>query len=153
MKSHSLRSHCPITTGIDVIGDKWTLLIIRHMLFRHKHTYGELLDMKERIGTKILAERLKTLVADGMIEKRNDPSNKKVFLYTLTDKGLSIIEIMAKIIKFSVTYYHNQMMSKPVDNTKLSSIYMQSKSEQAFIKHGKKEYVNFRKKLLGFEIA
>ncbi len=153
MKSHSLRSHCPITTGIDVIGDKWTLLILRHMLFRHKHTYGELLDMKERIGTKILAERLKTLVADGLIEKRNDPSNKKVFLYTLTDKGLSIIEIMAKIIKFSVTYYHNQMMSKPVDKTKLSSIYMQSKSEQAFIKNGKKEYVNFRKKLLAFEIA
>ncbi len=150
MNSSILRSHCPITTGIDVIGDKWTLLIIRHMLFRHKHTYGELLDMKEKIGTKILAERLKQLVADELIEKRNDPNNKKSFLYTLTDKGISTIDIMAKIIHFSVTHYHSQMVSKPIDKTKLSYIYMHSKSEAAFIKDSKKSYVKFRKALLNF---
>ena len=76
MTKTTLRSHCPITTGIDVIGDKWTLLIIRHMLFRHKHTYGELLDMKEKIASKVLAERLRTLLGDGLIEKRNHPTKR-----------------------------------------------------------------------------
>ena len=150
MPGTTLRSHCPITTGIDVIGDKWTLLIIRHMLFRHKHTYGELLEMKERIASKELAERLRTLADDGLIEKRNHPTNKKVFLYTLTDKGISTIEIMAKIIQFSVTHYRSQMNTKPVDKTKLSYIYTHSKSEEAFINDTKKEYVKFRKKLLNF---
>ena len=145
MPGTTLRSHCPITTGIDVSGDKWTLLIIRHMLFRHKHTYGELLEMKERIASKVLAERLRTLADDGLIEKRNHPTNKKVFLYTLTDKGISTIEIMAKIIQFSVTHYRSQMNTKPVDKTKLSYIYTHSKSEEAFINDTKKEYVKFRK--------
>lgn len=62
------------------------------------------MTMKEGIATKILAERLKTLAADGLIEKRKHPTNKKVYLYTLTVKGISTIEIIAKIIKFSGTH-------------------------------------------------
>jgi DNA-binding HxlR family transcriptional regulator len=150
MYESKIRSHCPITTGIDVIGDKWTLLIIRHMLFRHKHTYGELLEMRERIASKVLADRLRTLAADGLIEKRNHPTNKKVFLYTLTDKGISTIEIISKIIKFSTTHYRAQMQTKPVDKTKLSYIYTHAKSEEDFISDTKKEYIKFRKKLLDF---
>ena len=76
MNKTTLRSHWPITTGIDVIGDKWALLVIRHMLFRQQYTYGQLLEMKERIASKVLAERLKTLVADGLIEKRNHPTKR-----------------------------------------------------------------------------
>ena len=150
MNKSTLRSHCPITTGIDVIGDKWTLLIIRHMLFRHKHTYGELIDMKEKIATKVLAQRLEALAADGLIEKRNHPTNKKVFLYTLTDKGIDTIEIMAKIINFSVTHYRSQMQTKPLDKTKLSYIYTHAKSEEDFINDAKKNYIKFRKNLLNF---
>ena len=148
--STTLRSHCPITTGIDVIGDKWTLLIIRHMLFRQKYTYGQLLEMKEKIATKVLAERLVTMVADDLIEKRNHPTNKKVFLYTLTDKGISTIEIMTQIINFSVNHYPSQMNSKPIDKTKLSYSYAQAKSEKAFIKVNKMAYLKFRKELLNF---
>lgn len=148
MSKTTLRSHCPITTGIDVIGDKWTLLIIRHMLFRQKYTYGQFLEIKEKIASKVLAERLRTLNADGLIEKRNHPTNKKVFLYTLTDKGISTIEIMTKIINFSVTHYRDQMNTKPVDKTKLSYIYMHAKSEKAFIKETKIAYIKFRNKLL-----
>ena len=54
MNSTTLRSHCPITTGIDVIGDKWTLLIIRHMLFLQKYTYGQFLEIKEKIASHSL---------------------------------------------------------------------------------------------------
>ena len=60
-------------------------MIVRHMLFHQKYTCGQLLEMKEKIATKVLAERLVTMVADDLIEKRNHPTNKKVFLYTLTD--------------------------------------------------------------------
>jgi DNA-binding HxlR family transcriptional regulator len=148
MNSSPLRSHCPITTGIDVIGDKWTLLIIRHMLFRQQYTYGQLLEIKEKIASKVLADRLRTLVADGLIEKRNHPTNKKVFLYTLTDKGISTIEIMTKIINFSVIHYRKQLIAKPIDKTKLSYIYTHSKSEAAFIKDTKAAYMKFRKNLL-----
>lgn len=79
MYSTPLRSHCPITTGIDVIGDKWTLLIIRHMLFRQQYTYGQLLEIKEKIASKVLADRLRTLVADGLIEKEIIQQIKKCF--------------------------------------------------------------------------
>jgi DNA-binding MarR family transcriptional regulator len=85
-----------------------------------------------------------------LIEKRNHPTNKKVFLYTLTDKGISTIEIMAKIINFSVNHYRSQLLTKPVDKTKLSYIYMHAKSEAAFIKDAKSDYIKFRKKLLNF---
>lgn len=150
MYSTPLRSHYPITTGIDVIGDKWTLLIIRHMLFRQQYTYGQILEIKEKIASKVLADRLRTLVADGLIEKRNHPTNKKVFLYTLTDKGISTIEIITKIINFSVTHYRKQMIIKPIDKTKLSYIYTNAKSEAAFIKDTKTAYIKFRKNLLDF---
>jgi DNA-binding HxlR family transcriptional regulator len=150
MSKTNIRSHCPITTGIDVIGDKWTLLIIRNMLFQNKHTYGELLDMKEKITSKVLASRLKTLADDGLIEKRNHPTNKKVFLYTLTDKGINTIEIIAKIINFSITYYREQINVKSSDKTRISYRDLQAPSETAFIKENKRNYIKFRKQLLDF---
>ena len=150
MYSTPLRSHCPITTGIDVIGDKWTLLIIRHMLFRQQYTYGQLLEITEKIASNVFADRLRTLVADRLIEKRNHPTKKKVFLYTLTDKGISTIEIMTKIINFSITHYRGQMLTKPIDKTKLSYMYTHAKSEAIFIKDTKAAYIKFRKKLLDF---
>ena len=120
------------------------------MLFRQQYTYGQLLEIKEKIASKVLAERLRTLVADGLIEKRNHPTNKKVFLYTLTDKGISTIEIITKIINFSLTHYRKQMLTKPIDKTKLSYIYTHAKSEKAFIKDTKTAYIKFRKNLLNF---
>jgi DNA-binding HxlR family transcriptional regulator len=150
LSQRNIRSHCPITTGIDVIGDKWTLLIIRNMLFHNKHTYGELLDMKEKITSKVLASRLKKIADDGLIEKRNHPTNKKVFLYTLTDKGISTIEIIAKIINFSYSYYREQINVKNSNKTSVSYRYLQAPSEAAFIKENKRNYMKFRKQLLDF---
>jgi len=120
------------------------------MLFHQKYTYGQLIEMKEKIATKVLAERLVTMAADDLIEKRNHPTNKKVFLYTLTNKGISTIEIMTKIINFSVNHYPSQMNNKPIDKTKLSYSYTQSKTEKAFIKDNKLAYLKFRKELLNF---
>lgn len=73
-----------------------------------------------------------------------------MFLYTLTDKGISTIEIITKIINFSVTHYRKQMITKPVDKTKLSYLYTHAKSEAIFIKDTKAAYIKFRKNLLDF---
>ena len=73
-----------------------------------------------------------------------------MFLYTLTDKGISTIEIITKIINFSLNHYRKQMITKPIDKMKLSYIYTHAKSEDAFIKDTKAAYIKFRKDLLNF---
>lgn len=97
-------SGCPIAFGLDVFGDRWTLLIIREMLFGRKKTYGEFLAADEAISTNILANRLKLLEAEGIVEKRRDPQNHRSFLYELTPKGFDLAPVMLEIIGWSGRY-------------------------------------------------
>jgi len=99
MYSTPFRSHCPITTGIDVIGDKWTLLIIRDMLVEHKKTFKEISDSYEKIAPSILSARLKLLATYKVITKRKFPENKKENIYLLTEKGIHLAPL---IIEFSL---------------------------------------------------
>jgi DNA-binding HxlR family transcriptional regulator len=97
-------SGCPITFGLDTFGDKWTLLIIREMMFRGKSTYSAFLAADEGISTNILANRMKQLEADGIVEKRRDPENFRSFLYELTPKGYDLAPILIEIIRWSGQY-------------------------------------------------
>ncbi|MBB5515554.1 DNA-binding HxlR family transcriptional regulator [Rubricella aquisinus] len=97
-------SGCPVTFGLDTFGDRWTLLIIREMLFRGKSTYGEFLAADEGISTNILANRMKQLEADGIVVKRRDPDNFRSFLYQLTPKGYDLAPILIEIIRWSGQY-------------------------------------------------
>lgn len=97
-------SGCPITFGLDTFGDKWTLLIIREMMFGHKKTYGDFLNADEAISTNILASRLKHLEKEGIVEKRRDPENFRSFLYQLTPKGFDLAPILLEIIGWSGKY-------------------------------------------------
>ncbi len=94
-------SGCPIAFGLDTFGDRWTLLIIREMLFRGKTTYGEFLAADEGISTNILANRLKHLETEGIVKKRRDPDNFRSFLYELTPKGFDLAPILIEIIRWS----------------------------------------------------
>ena len=85
------RSDCPIACALDVLGDKWTLLVLRDMVFLGKQHFNELLDTSEGIASNILAERLKRLTAAGIITRSTDPENRRRRIYTLTDKGLDLI--------------------------------------------------------------
>ena len=67
---------CPISTTLDILGDKWTLLIIRDLMFKGKRTFGEFLQSEEKIATNILADRLLILEKNGIVEKRAFPGNK-----------------------------------------------------------------------------
>lgn len=84
------RCTCPITSSLDVLGDKWTLVIVKLMLLEHKETFKGFAESEEHIATNILSDRLKMLEAIEVITKSKHPTNKKTNLYRLTEKGLAL---------------------------------------------------------------
>ena len=84
------RSDCPISCSLDIFGDKWSLLIIRNIMFYNLHTYGEFLKLPEKIATNILADRLVMLENTGLITKEEHPESKAKIFYKLTQKGIEI---------------------------------------------------------------
>jgi DNA-binding HxlR family transcriptional regulator len=102
--SENCRSNCPINFVLETFGDKWTLLVIRDLMFKGKRYYGEFLDSAENISTNILANRLQRLENHGVISKEQDPEHKSKFIYSLTCKGKALLPIMLEITQWSGTY-------------------------------------------------
>lgn len=102
MKSIKRRSDCPVSYALDLFGDKWSLLIIRDMMFRNKRTYGELFSSEEKIATNILADRLKMLECAGLI--KSAPGGKKRSHYTLTQKAIDLVPVILEIVRWSARY-------------------------------------------------
>lgn len=92
------RSACPVSLSLDVIGDRWSLLILRDLMFSEKRTYGELQSSEEGIATNILAARLATLETNGIIYKTTDPENGRRFLYHLTEKGIGLLPVVLELM-------------------------------------------------------
>lgn len=99
--SENYRSNCPINFVLEIFGDKWTLLIVRDLMFKSKRSYGEFLQSNENISTNILADRLQKLEAAGIAFKEIDKQNKSKFIYTLTEKGKDLLPIMLEITAWS----------------------------------------------------
>ena len=95
------RSSCPISSALDIIGDKWTLLIIRDMLFFHKKTFKDFSASEEGIATNILSSRLKLLEDLKLIIKSKQEGNQKSNIYILTKKGIRLIPVIAEITLWS----------------------------------------------------
>ena len=91
------RSNCPISSALDTIGDKWSLLILRDLMFTEKRTYGEFQASEESIATNILAARLVTLEANGIISKSTDPTNGRRSIYRLTEKGIDLLPVVVEL--------------------------------------------------------
>jgi DNA-binding HxlR family transcriptional regulator len=106
------RSGCPISSTLDVVGDKWSLLIIRDMLIKHKKTFKEISDSDERIAPSILSARLKLLASYKLIFKTKAPDNKKENIYLLTEKGIRLTPI---IIEFSLWGDSNMRKFNQID--------------------------------------
>ncbi len=98
---HKYRSSCPISSALDIIGDKWSLLIIRDMMFAGKKTYSEFSNSSEKIATNILSSRLSMLEELGIINKGKLEGNKKTNIYTLTKKGRELLPIILEIAQWS----------------------------------------------------
>ncbi|MCM3762515.1 helix-turn-helix transcriptional regulator [Alkalihalobacillus oceani] len=90
----SRRSDCPISYSLDLLGDSWSLLIIRDIVFADKKTFGEFLASDEGIARNILTNRLTTLVQKGILTKQPHPSDKRKDLYQLTEAGLDLIPVL-----------------------------------------------------------
>ncbi|WP_074786763.1 winged helix-turn-helix transcriptional regulator [Roseovarius tolerans] len=103
-KTNRRSSGCPISYGLDVFGDKWTLLIIREIMLNGKRTYSEFLQADEGIATNILISRLKQLENDAIVEKYRDPNNRRSFVYHLTQKGRDLAPIILEIVIWSGVY-------------------------------------------------
>jgi DNA-binding HxlR family transcriptional regulator len=92
------RSGCPINLTLEVFGDKWSLLIIRDMMFGNRRHFRELLKRSEEgIASNILADRLKRLVEQGMITRADDPTHKQKAIYSLTEKAIQLVPVFAQI--------------------------------------------------------
>jgi DNA-binding HxlR family transcriptional regulator len=103
---HDLRSDCPVNFSLEVFGDKWSLLIVRDMIFSGKRTYNEFLESNEKIATNILSSRLKMLEEVGIIQKHRDPARKTKtkFVYLLTPMGFDLIPLFVEIILWGGRY-------------------------------------------------
>lgn len=99
--SQEFRCDCPVTSAIDILGDKWMLIIIKQMLIEEMQTFKEFTESDEAVSTSILTLKLKCLELYGLIERKNHPSNKKTKLYHLTDKGLSLAPLVVDLAIWS----------------------------------------------------
>ena len=97
------RSRCPMACVLDLIGDKWTLLVVRDLFFG-KRLFKELQDSMERIPTNILADRLKKLEAAGIVAKEAYQERPVRYAYRLTDKGMDLKPVMLSLVEWSNKY-------------------------------------------------
>ncbi|MFC0775960.1 winged helix-turn-helix transcriptional regulator [Terrimonas alba] len=126
------RSDCPISSSLDIWGDKWSLLIIRDLMDAKECTYGDFLKSPEGIATNILATRLQNLEENKLIEKLDHPESKAKVLYRLTRKGIDLVPVMIEISLWAEKYF-----SIPADRKAL--LKEVKKDKEGFIKAAIKE--------------
>ena len=122
MNKTKKRSDCPVSSSLEIWGDKWSLLIIRDLLYAKGCTYGDFLKSPEGIATNILASRLQSLEEYKMIEKLDHPDSKAKVLYRLTQKGIDLLPIMIEIHLWADKYFtladDKKAMSKAIKKDK-----------------------------------
>ncbi len=111
MKQPGQRSDCPISSALDLFGDKWSLLVMRDLLFRNKLHYREFLASEEGIATNILADRLARLEQAGLIEKTGDDPRSGKQAYFATAKGKDLIPLLLQMMLWSAE--HNPQTATP----------------------------------------
>jgi DNA-binding HxlR family transcriptional regulator len=104
VKRTDRKSNCPVNSALEVVGDPWSLLVVRDIVFYGKHTYGEFLASEERITTSVLADRLARLVSAGILTKQNDPADRRREFYALTGAGLALIPVLVELANWGVRH-------------------------------------------------
>lgn len=102
--TQSRRSPCPVACSLDLIGDRWTLLIIRDMMFLGKHRFEEFLESSEGISTNILTSRLKFLEEMGLVEKQPYGNHPRRMNYQLTERGKSLRPVLKTMIAWGLKH-------------------------------------------------
>lgn len=110
---HADKTCCPIAFGVDLFGDRWTLLVLRDLLIMRKRHYGEFLASDEGIATNVLADRLQRLEAEGVLTRERDPGQANRYIYRPTPKGIDLLPILLEIVRWSGRYDPNTGAPKP----------------------------------------
>jgi len=111
--SKDLRSNCPINFAVETFGDKWTLLVIRDLMFKGKRYYSDFLASDEKVSTNILADRLQKLEIKGVISKSVDPDKASKYIYSLTKKGQALLPAMIEMTAWSSQF--DSLTNTPTD--------------------------------------
>ena len=106
------RSLCPLNASVEILGDRWSLLIIRDMMLRGARSYKEFLKCDEGIATNILADRLRKLVAYGIITTEPDPSDGRKVIYLLTAKGIDLAPVLTEMVLWAAA--HEETDNRPL---------------------------------------
>lgn len=105
------RSGCPISLALELLGDAWSLLIVRDLMFKDRRTYNDFLAGGEGIASNVLADRLRRLEEAHIIEKRRDPADGRRFLYRLSAKGIDLAPMLVELVIWSAR--HEQTDAPP----------------------------------------
>ncbi len=113
----SRRSDCPISCALDLIGDKWTLIVLRDLLFFNKTKFDELLESPEKISTSVLTDRLHKLERAGLIEKTPYSTHRLRMTYSPTEKGESLTPVLNEIVRWGKRNLENTVIHKDFEPT------------------------------------
>lgn len=106
------RSECPLNASVEMLGDRWSLLIIRDMMLRGFQTYKQFMECYEGIATNILADRLRKLVGYGIIATESDPSDGRKLTYVLTKKGIDLAPVLTEMVLWAAS--HEETGNQPL---------------------------------------
>ncbi len=106
------RSGCPLNASVEILGDRWSLLIIRDMMLRGFRTYKEFLGSYERIATNILADRLQKLITHGIVTVHRTPSDGRKVIYSLTPKGIDLAPVLTEMVLWAAA--HEDTANQPL---------------------------------------
>lgn len=136
MAKSKKRSDCPISCSLDIWGDKWSLLIIRDLMFSKERTYGDFLRSPEGIATNILAAKLQALEENEIIERLQHPDSKAKVLYRLTQRGIDLLPIIIEISLWAEKYFpipaDRKAMLREVKKNRVGYIKSMTKGLQNF---------------------
>ena len=130
------RCDCPITSALDILGDKWILVIVKQMLLEGKQTFKEFTESNEAIASNILSTKLKLMEEVHLISKSKLPNNKKTNLYHLTDKGLSLAPVIVELALWS----DENLRALNPSMQKGEELELMRSNREAFIKTLKQNY-------------
>lgn len=138
------RSLCPIATGLDILGDKWTLIILRDMIFGHKKLFNEFKESPEKVPSKMLSNRLRKLEKMGFISRAKGKLNKKSVYYLLEKKGMETLPLMVELMLFTTKFYYDHL-----GDTYTGDVKTKMKTDKAnYIKDISTKYMQFQKMLV-----
>jgi DNA-binding HxlR family transcriptional regulator len=98
------RSGCPVNLSLEIFGDRWTLLVLRDIIYGGARHFRELLAGPERISSNILADRLHVLVENGLLTKADDPSHKQKVTYSLTERAIELVPVFVQLSAWAVRH-------------------------------------------------